>query len=482
MIILLAASLLAVQPDTIRMSFPDAMEQARKSNPRFVRQELSAQNSVISMSNARANRYYPRVNLDFTTPEYVSALRRVVGSDGGEIFVPTERRTVASNLVLDQPLPTGGSVRITGTVTALQQPLAAENQRFTGATFLGIRLTQSMFGINYSIRNYRLARESFARSQAEFADQERDLSRNVLSAYYGLVQARKQAEIDSVVFMRDSVRNVASPIAAGVSAVSEIDSLKFELEAARSAFNRTRSVQSLRRAQATFNEIMALPFDAVVIPDTAITVERFKPDIEEGIRLANQNRHDLRLARMAVDNRRAQLSDAHKTSPIQLSLQSTMGFDGSARAVDPRTAITTAIDAQNRSRTVDLGVSIPLFDRFEERNAVARATNDLRSSENNLADQTRQLESEVRLAAQRVTNASAQLDLAERQSQITTRALEIQTGRYERGEITIVEFLIDQTSSRQAEIGLLQARVELLTANEEWRRAIGQQSRLVQDE
>ena len=45
------------------------------------------------------------------------------------------------------------------------------------------------------------------------------------------------------------------------------------------------------------------------------------------------------------------------------------------------------------------------------------------------------------------------LDLAERQFSITRRTLEIQTPRFNRGEITSVEFLIDQASARQAEIG-----------------------------
>ena len=101
-----------------------------------------------------------------------------------------------------------------------------------------------------------------------------------------------------------------------------------------------------------------------------------------------------------------------------------------------------------------------------------------RIAEHEAEDQRRRLENEVRNAAQRVNNASSQLDLAERQFAITARTLEIQTRRFAAGEINSVEFLIDQASARQAEIGLLSAQVEMLTATEEWKRAIGERSGL----
>ena len=468
----ITALLLAQTTDTIRISYPAAMEAARQSNPRFVRQQLQARNAELWMASARAARYLPTVSLDVTSPEYVSALTRVTTTEG-EVFVPTKRRTLQSGVTMTQPLPTGGSLRITGSVASLNQPLLTD-QRYLGRTFLGIRLEQSFFGINYSIRNYRLSRESFARSQAEFADQERNLQRSVLSAYFGLVSTRKQVQIDSVLFVRDSLRMAGMFTGTGPAALSEVDSLKFELEVSRSAFNRTRSQQALLRAQASLNEVLGYPSSTVIVPDSTLTVERQVINVEQGVAAATANRWDYVLAVMAVDNRRAGLRDAHRTSPVTVSVNSTIGYDGSARSNAAVESLRDALEGQNRSQNIVLGVSIPVFDRFEERNAVGRAQNDLRVAESNLAEQRRVLENEVRLAAQRVANATLQLDLAEKQSRITRRTLEIQSARFGQGEITSVEFLIDQANFRQAEIGLLQAQVELLTANEEWRRAIGE--------
>jgi outer membrane protein len=473
----LLAALAILQQDTIRLSFPEALEQARKTNPTFTRDQLSFENSEISLSTAKANRYMPELSLDFTMPEYVSAISRETDK-GQEKFYFTESRTLESRLELLQPLPTGGSLRITGTVEGINQPREDANKRFSGNTFLGFQIQQQVFGINQSIRSYRLARESFARAEAEFANDQRNLARNVIDAYYGLVQARKQAQIDSVMSVRDSVRNAESSLRTAEDATSEVDSLKFELEAARSAFNRTKSAQDLLRARSRLNETLALPPNTVIIPDTVIRVERFTPDVEAGLAAAYANRQDFRLAQLAVENREAGLRDAHRTSPITLFVNSTIGFAGSADAGAADDALRYAIGHQNRSKRVNLGVEIPLFDRFEERNAVARAINDLESAEISLSDQRRRLEGEVRNAAQRVNNASIQLDLAQRQVSLTERTLVIQTRRYAAGAINSAEFLIDQASAREAEIGLIDAQVEMLTAIEEWKRAIGERSGL----
>lgn len=473
-LMLLALATQGQAPDTLRLSFPEAFELAQEGNPGYVQQRLQAANADISLSSSRAARYYPRLDLDLTTPSYVSNLTTVRLADGSDIFVPVEKRTVAARMSLSQPLPTGGRLSIDGDLTALNQPLLAENARYTGITSLGIRLDQEFFGINRSVRDYRLAREAYARSRANFANQQRSLARNVVSAYYGLVQARKQAELDSVLAERDAERFAQMRQRAASGRLSEVDSLKFELEAVRSSMTRTRSSQGLTRARQALNEVLALPVSTVVVPDTTIRVTPFVPDIAAGIATALQNRQDLRLAEMSVENRRAGLRDAHRTSPTTVSLSSNLGFNGSHRADLLERALSQAIERQDRARTINLRVSLPIFDRFDERNNVARARNDLASAQANLASERRQIESEVRQAGERVANAASQLELAQRSVSLTRRALEVQNGRFQQGEITSAELLIDQAAYRQAEISLIQAQIDFLTLAEDWKRALGE--------
>lgn len=470
----------AVAQDTVRLTFPEALERARRNNPNFVTQRLDFDNAVIELASARAERYYPRLDLDFTLPQYESGIEKTVDRQGVD-FTRRLRRTVVSELQLDQPLITGGSLRISGLFEGVDEPGRAVNgERYSGVTSLGFELEHQIFGINRRTRDYRISREQFARAEAEFADEERELSGEVMEAFYGLVQALKQAQIDSVIFVRDSIRNAGNTERGGRVRVAgtEVDSLKFELEALRSALNRTESDDELGEARTDLNEILALPTATVVIPDTVVTVERFVPDIAAGLASARARRQDLRLSELGVENREAGLRDARRTSPITLFLNSAIGFDGVAELPRASSAISNALSNLGRANTISVEISVPLFDRFEERHAVAEAQNDLRASQIELAEQNRQIESEVRDAARSVNNAVRRLDLAERQAQLTQRTLDIQMRRYAAEQITLVEFLIDQTAAREAEIELLEAQVDMLTATEQWRRAIGERGGL----
>ena len=473
MISLVIASVLtlSVPQDTIRMTIEDALARARRTNPGFQRETLERANDELSWLGARADRFLPEVGLTFTSPEYVSALRRVTNDDGSDGFVKTLRRTLEAELELSQPLPTGGTFSISGTLTSLNQPLDDPDERFQGAAFLGFQISQDFFGINNRRRSFRLARESHVRAQTAFLESERDLANEVIESYYDLVQAIKEAQIDSVLAVRDSIRNATRP--ATTQQMSTIDSLRFLAEALTSALSRTESNQELARTRAQFNEMFALPLSTVIIPDTVVRVEQITVDEKQGLEFARANRLDLQLAKLSLDNRRAALRDARKTSPITIDLDGTIGFDGNSENFRMSPALRGALRSPERSTSIQVSVSVPLFDRFEERYAVQEAANELRMEEISLEERFRELENEVHLAAQEISNAQTQLRVAEANFRVTQQILTNNTARYARNEIQSSEFLIDQANAREAEVELLEAQVELLLANEEWKRVIG---------
>src|SRR5687768_1182117 len=108
-------SLTAAQ-DTVRLSFPQALDRARQNNPDFVNERLDFENAIIELASEKAQRYYPELSLAFIAPEYVSRIDRIETSSGLALR-RTERRTMETELELEQPLPTGGVFRLTGTLT-----------------------------------------------------------------------------------------------------------------------------------------------------------------------------------------------------------------------------------------------------------------------------------------------------------------------------------------------------------------------------
>src|SRR5688572_604457 len=201
MLPLFAALLTVAQAqDTVRLTFPQALERARRNNPDFVTERLDYDNAIIDLASSKAERYYPEIALSFVVPEYLSEVE-AVRTPGGITFERTELRTLETEVEIQQPLPTGGTFRLTGTLTGIGEPSEENlNRRYSAASSFGFELEQQIFGINQSVRRYRLAREEFARNSAQFADEERNLAQEVMEAYYNLVEALKQSQIDSVLF------------------------------------------------------------------------------------------------------------------------------------------------------------------------------------------------------------------------------------------------------------------------------------------
>src|SRR5688572_20765844 len=100
MIHVLAAALAFAVQDTVRLSFPEAIDHARKTNPNFVRERLQFENSQTSLNGSWADRYLPEVSLDFTIPEYVAAVsaRGFDEETGRQLFGFNEYRRVSSSL------------------------------------------------------------------------------------------------------------------------------------------------------------------------------------------------------------------------------------------------------------------------------------------------------------------------------------------------------------------------------------------------
>ena len=237
-------------------------------------------------------------------------------------------------------------------------------------------------------------------------------------------------------------------------------------------------------------------FEAATFPDTA-SADTF--DLDRLLDVAMERRSDLAAGRAAVAASRQGVRAAESGYWPSLTLSFGYGSDWSSNArraipgtgSDPRTVTLTPdgggdpisfpvpgtgtgpetfrpdffeqIDTR-RGGSVQLFLSVPVFDRWQVRNQVRQAEVALDNARYDLTDQQQTVALQVRQALVDYRSAQAQLDATEERLEAARRAREAAQRRYELGAATFVELtqaISGFVSARSAEV---RARYALVRA------------------
>ncbi len=127
----------------------------------------------------------------------------------------------------------------------------------------------------------------------------------------------------------------------------------------------------------------------------------------------------------------------------------------------------------NRSGSIGVTLSVPLFDRYQTRRAVVEAEIRAQDARITLDQIDRQIASEVQQAVVEATTARARLDAAEVQVDAAAEALRVERDRYRLGAGTLYDVSAAQTRLSEAQSGRAQAAYGLVFRTVLVRLAVG---------
>jgi cobalt-zinc-cadmium efflux system outer membrane protein len=313
-------------------------------------------------------------------------------------------------------------------------------------------------------RRIDAAEAELAVTQAELADRERRLTREVLSAYIDVVAAARELQITSGLKDLDdqTVRVVRTRVEQGDAPPLELNLLL--TETARLDSERALAQGRLDAALSALRILVGLePAEPLPVADapTALAARPVAPsDLEASIAAALEARPDLRLARLneAVTEAGLRLSRAQRIPDLEVSGALSM----SRNFLNPD----GALPILDRDRAVTLGVSVPLPLFNRNQGAIAEAQVAVRQARlyRIFAEQT--VRGEVTSAYQRLIAAQSAADIFDgRVANQSTDNLRVVRAAYQLGEFRVTEVIMQQ---RQ----LLEAQREQASAlAERWRAA-----------
>lgn len=332
----------------------------------------------------------------------------------------------------------------------------------TSSTSLQLSTSVPLFTGGRIPAQLRLARLNLEASTADLAKARESMALQVAQQYIQVVYgeelvavARRQVSIDSM-----QVARLTAMLAAGKASRAEVAQQEATLAASRMTLTTTESDRQL--ALLNLSQLLELPTPdgfSVVMP-TANPAESV-PSPDDIYAEALGVKPEIAVEQLRLKGTECSIQIARAALYPQLSLSGSLGTsyyktsgmsgDGFGKQMK-----------NNFNQGIGLSLSIPIFNRFQTRNAIRSARIDSDNQRLALDNAKKTLYKEIQQVWQNTVSADARLASSLVAKQSSAEAFELVRAKYENGKATVTEFNEAKNNLLRAESDATRARCEAL--------------------
>jgi outer membrane protein len=325
-----------------------------------------------------------------------------------------------------------------------------------------IRSDITLFDGGANLRNLRAQRALYDATSAQIDAEAARLDAQVARAYYQAVKAERDIALEEQLLTSARERLARTEELVRLAAVNRVDVLGAREEVIGYQQSLARVRTEADKARIGLATAIGIEPQRVMTLDTVLpaifdpgdlNVEQLVARAVGGSPAVRQREAALHAAaqrRLAATARRLPTLTANASYGRSMSLSSYEAFG--------------ELNPQNSSFSFGMGVSLPLFTRFQTSAAVVETTAAQRDAEHDLRGARLAAAAEVHSAVLDLTNAYTTLQLAEERAELSRERLELALERYRLGGFSFTELqaVIDRTA--QAERQALDARFSFVLA------------------
>ena len=272
--------------------------------------------------------------------------------------------------------------------------------RTSNTTSIGIGVSQSIFN---GFRNKNLYKQSQLNLETSNLELERikdDISLNVVNAYLNVLFNKENLEIarKQFDFSKKQLNQVQELVDAGVQPKANINDVEATLSNDTQQITITENNLDLARlALSQLLQVQYIGFDVksidVNLPSEALLYDDVTPILD----YAYKNRNEIKIAEKNIEN--AQLSTEISKSGFKPSVSGSYGF-GTNAFFSNLTSTASFFNQinDNKGHNFSINANIPIFSRFQNKTAVAKAKIQEENSKLDLEQSKINLESNVQRA------------------------------------------------------------------------------------
>lgn len=288
-----------------------------------------------------------------------------------------------------------------------------------------------------AVNNFKISKTSLLIAQSQEKQVEADICLAVMEAYYNVLYYKRLADIYEEQVATAELALTKACKQEEIGQKGHADVVQMEAELAERKYDHINAVNMYNDQLMTLKDLMFWPveeeleieIESVILSDSEESVVQFAID----------NNPSVKIAGWQLDNAKRELNTAKWQFLPKIGLYagwstSYYSYQGSA------TASFGQQFKNNGGEYVELGVSIPLWDRLQRHSKVSRKKNAVAQAQAQYDQSRRDVESEVRRAVQDMEGSEASWLQASRKAEIQEEAYNLNLKKLEQGLISPLEF------------------------------------------
>ncbi len=397
---------------------------------------------------AAKGRFGTHAEAQLALPELEEGVQRVQVPGDLPRYDSYGSREMSAILQLRQPLPTDGSISLSGHIyqqdDSYYNPLP--DQTVDQRTFFNsyeIGFSQPIFtpntlklGLERAEISHRLARRAYQRGQL-------DLSYFVTSSFFQLVKAQEELTIAHNALARQQQNFDLAQRKFNAGLIPEMEALQMEVDLAGANNDLLGCESDLIMAADNFRLLVGLPMTQPVRATADLTPSIYEVDHELALSHALEHRTEIFDLQDQIRRSEITVTETNARSDMKGEVSAFYNLTGIS---DPGLTDVGVGDLVNSSwedlkrrpgnRGVRLSLSIPLWDSGVNKQEVASAEIAVRRQQFDRDNQQRDIARQVQAALARFEGAKRRLEVLDRSKDIALRSYDISRQRFETGDIT----------------------------------------------
>lgn len=359
----------------------------------------------------------------------------------------------------------------------IRLPSPLEFQQAHQSWNAGFQLVQTIYGGGKLFAAIKAARLDREQALAQYQTVVQDTLLNTRTAYYDALLAREQITVHkaSVQLLQNELDDQQRRYKAGT--VPQFNVLRAEVQLANERPLLIQAQNSFRIAKNNLSNALGYNLPTNVWEDIPmqfsdkLDASPYPVDLPSAIANAIETRSELVALRKNVDLQRLNIINARSGYKPQLQVFAGYSWFNVQNAVAPPPL---GLDQDLHGYNAGAELSWDIFDGMLTRGKVIQARANYEKSKNDLVDETRQIELQVRTAYSDFVEAKEVLDSQKTVQAEAEEALREARARFDAGTGTQLDVLDAETSLTQARATDVQALHDYETARAKLERAIGQ--------